>query len=53
MASLGPRVRAARPRGERPLWLTVATMLAVLVVIVCALIALDFLFAYLIGGRAY
>jgi hypothetical protein len=43
--------RSPRRRGERPLWVTVALMLAALTAIVCTLIGLDFLFAYLIGGR--
>lgn len=42
--------RASAPPRERPMWLTLVTMAAGLLAIVCVLIALDFLFSYLVGG---
>jgi hypothetical protein len=37
-------------RRERPVWLTIATFLLVLGGIVCSIIGLDFLLAYLVAG---
>jgi len=45
-----PLTRSHEPRVERPLWITLAITLAGIFLIVCTLIGLDFLFAYLVGG---
>lgn len=55
---LGSRPSRLRPRSavaptvsaERPVWLTLLVMVGTLTVVVCVLIALDFLFSYLVGG---
>lgn len=49
------RIGAPRPardqvRQEQPLWRMLLFMVGMLVVIVCVLIGLDFLFSYLVGG---
>jgi hypothetical protein len=41
-----------RPAAERPLWVMLAELYAVLALIVCTLIGLDFLIAWLVTGSA-